>query len=177
MERLAKQTATLSVLLFLACSGMQVDSHVNPEASLSGLTTYSWLLAADSAGSGAMLTNPLMRQRIISAADRELAAKGYQRVTADPDLLVALYAVSDRMVKPMKLCGDWGLYCSFEASQPVDLDYTQGTLVLAVAEADARTVAWMGWAQDAVDRTNPGKTAELVDEAVAKILADLPPRR
>jgi hypothetical protein len=174
MVRLVKQTATLPVVLFLACSSIQVDSHVNPEASLSGLTTYSWLLAADSTGSGAMLTNPLMRQRIISAADRELAAKGYQRVTADSDLLVALHAVSDRVVSPMKLCGDWGLYCGFEASQPVDLDYTQGTLVLAVAQADERTVAWMGWAQDAIDRTSPESTAKKVDEAVVKILADLP---
>jgi hypothetical protein len=77
----------------------------------------------------------------------------------------------------MKLCGDWGLYCGFENTQAVDLDYTQGTLVLAVAVTDERSVAWMGWAQDAVDRTDPEKTAKLVDDAVTKILADLPPQK
>ena len=80
------------VLIVLVCAGsalqaqkITVDSDKN--LNFQEFKTYAWT-------AGTPVKNPLFDQRIIDAVDKQMAAKGFQKVdlSANPDLLVLYHA-------------------------------------------------------------------------------------
>jgi hypothetical protein len=172
MKTAPLSAAVIASLFVTACSSTQVDTRVTPGASFEGLRSYSWLMISDSAGAGEMPANPLMRQRLIRAVDSELAAKGYERIESDADFLVSYYAFTQQQIQ-------WDAFDAttrYLGGMPIMRnEWNQGTLVLIILDPDRNRVQWLGWADDAVDPTRPDKMAEMINNAVTKILAEFPP--
>jgi hypothetical protein len=80
---------------------MKVNSEFDPEASFDGLTTYAWVeRAADQERRSRVA--PIAVRQIETSVDRELAAKGYQKVESEPDFLIGfITAADDRMGSAM----------------------------------------------------------------------------
>jgi hypothetical protein len=163
--------ATTASLVLAACSGMHVESKIEPGASFKGLETYSWLLLADSTGMVQMATNPLMRQRLTRAVDGQMAARGYARVDEDGDFLVTFYSFTQQKIQWDQFDPTTRDLYSFPIYRN---EWQQGTLVLAAIDPNERKVLWLGWADDAVDPTRPDKAEKQLNEAVTKIMAEFP---
>ena len=169
--RSAQVTITMmAALLITACSGMQVESNLEPGASFDGLETYSWtMLAVD--GDIQMATNPLMRRRLIQAVDDQLAARGYARVDESGDFVVTFYTFSEKQVQ-------WEQFDVTTRTlyhNPIYVNsWDQGTLVISAVGPSGEKLLWVGWASDALDPSKPDKAEKQMNEAVTKIMADFP---
>jgi len=164
-------TTMMAALLVAACSGMQVESNLEPGVSFDGLGTYSWTMLGDAEGDVQLATNPLMRRRLIQAVDDQLAARGYARVDEKGDFVVTFYTFSEKQVQ-------WEQFDVTTRTlyrNPVYVNsWDQGTLVISAVEPNGEKLLWVGWASDALDPGKPDKNEKQMNEAITKIMADFP---
>ena len=193
-SQLTRGLAALTVLLAAlaaGCSSMEVNYDFDPKANFSGLKTYSWLdkpqkLTGDPRIDG----NTILEDRIHEAVDRGLAARGFRKVTADPDFLVAYHVSLDKRQSVQTLNSyygygpGWGYGYGaayrpgFWAGPPDTYvyEYEQGTLILDIVHPGNKALMWRGSAQDEVHfKSSPEKDQKQLDEAVHKMLEHFPP--
>jgi hypothetical protein len=94
----------LSFLITASVAFAKITVDWDKQASFTNYKTYAW-------GKGTPAKNPLMDQRIIDAIDKELSAKGFQKVDADknPDLIVLYHgAVGTQTELNTMNTGGWG---------------------------------------------------------------------
>jgi hypothetical protein len=174
-------TSGLAVLAGAACSTVKVDTISAPgEAErASAYRTYAWLPQPENRDAN---HHPLLEGVVRQSVDEELAAKGYQHVTAGkPDFLVGWHASRQTKVDVQSVDSyygvgwDWG----WAAGPPQNYvtEYQQGTLIIDVVDGAANKLVWRGTAEADLG-TNPRaeETAKKVDEAAEKILERFPPK-
>src|SRR5689334_8078442 len=86
--RMKRAASLLLLLALVGCVGAKVSTDYDPAASFSKYKTYAWL-------KGGEAPNPTVEQRIRTAIDGQLAAKGLTKVAASPDIHVATYVSVD----------------------------------------------------------------------------------
>jgi hypothetical protein len=195
MTMIKKTTSNFLYLLlpFLmgACVAASGVVHSNvitaPGARPAMYKTYAWLqnepvaaAAYDKGFSGDL------DKEIRQAVEEELAAKGFEKVTQNPDVLVA-YDVSVSVPlekdKPENFAEGFGYsyaymsgyrYAYANAGLPgyrsVDL-FKEGTLLLDFVDPETNTLVWRGWAEGAVSNFKAGynKVHSLVEEVLQKL--------
>jgi hypothetical protein len=183
--------AALLAALALAsgCSTIAVDADWNPKARFDGLSTWAWLPRR--AGEGEppeTVEATLLHQRIESAVEDELAARGYAQVQeGPPDFLVAYHVAFEKKLEARTLySGAYGPYYGGYPgsvwmgpmwSETIISEYQLGTLLLDVIEPTRLEVIWRGRAQGRVqDLRSPEQREARVREAVSKVLAQFPPK-
>ena len=181
--------ATPLALAFLAaCSSVTTSHDFDPEADFSKLKSYTWwseskgkpATSADEAGS------PLVLDRVRRAADEHLSAAGFTRVQSNADFLIVARTGSRERTRVTEspsrygggtsVPGSWGY--RYWDNRSVDVyQYEEGSLVLDVVDAKTNKLLWHGVARAVVpDRPKPEEITKLVNEAVAALLKDFPPR-
>ncbi|MGY0216758.1 DUF4136 domain-containing protein [Endozoicomonadaceae bacterium StTr2] len=178
----------LSILLFTilsGCASQNVDWDYDPSHTLSNLKTYAWLdtdqskLGYDSEG--------LTRQRIRTAVDRELTAKGFQRIQLDAGESPAGkvdFLINDRtevkvrqQQEVTKLYGGYGYYpwITGFGVEATTRQYEQGTLIIDVIDPQTRTLIWTGnsWSRLS-KRSTPEERIAKVNKAINLILSGFP---
>ena len=172
----------LFVLVFLAgCSSRTVNFDYDQAADFTAFTTYDWYesdqMVADEA--------PLAHQRVIAAIDRQMAANGFQKASSNPDVYVTYYA-SDREETVVDTTHYGYGYCSawhwggmgrmgVSTSTSTVRNYTTGTLVVDLWDANAEQLVWRGTASDTVS-DDPSKNAKTIDGVVVDLFKRYPPR-
>lgn len=154
-------------------------------------STYAW--APIQAGGGdPRVDNDIMRERIRTAIDTNLAAKGYRQVDAAQAKLLVSYHVGLRtgtdysatsMGGPVGggACGirgciggyGWGMY-----GAPMDVDvrainYTEGAVMLDLVDTASGKLAWRAISQKRVDEKDA--TQDGLNAIVADMVKTLPP--
>lgn len=166
---------TLLALLALAgCSTMRVSSDYDRDADFSQLGTFDWMPAPPRRPSAPRLGNSFVQRRIRGALERELTAKGYRKVSRDPDFLVAFFTAAEDRVAVHRINEYWGYRGRWVTRVQVD-HYRLGTLIVDIVEPRRRELVWRGWATDAVRGRDPEKMENKMTEAVVKILREFPP--
>jgi hypothetical protein len=164
-------------------------SVLTGSAPLAG-STYAW--APAQAGSGdPRVDNDIMRERIRTAIDTNLAAKGYRQVDAtQAKLLVSYhvglqnktdYSATSMGGGPGMACGvrgciggyGWGMY-----GAPMDVDirsinYTEGAVMLDLIDTASGKLAWRAISQKRVDQKDA--TQDGLNAIVADMVKTLPP--
>ena len=79
MKRQTLVFTLAAVLLTATLWAAKIRTDWDHDANFDDYQTYMWK-------GGNALPNPLMEQRVISAIESELSAKGIQKVEADPDM-------------------------------------------------------------------------------------------
>lgn len=156
--------------------------------------TFAWQPVAATSGSQSNpeIDNPIFRQRVETAVNTAMAAKGYQLVdhSASPDLLVAyrvgvqqksqldVQSTPGYMGGPM-MCGrfgcgggwGWGYYGAPQTSV-TQINYNEGGLMIDIMDGKTGTLEWRALFKDRVTAA----TAEQANlNAIAvKTLASLP---
>ena len=161
---------TASVLAAGACASatMSVGSHVERGLNFGQYRTYDWAPAdAVPAGSPRFEKNAFFEDHFEGAVERQLARKGFERVTSGtPDLLVHYHATLDPRL----------------GRDPIDhaqvAYYDMGTLVVDIIDARTSRLVWRGWAQEPMNDVlgDRDRLAQTVSESVTRMMEGLPRR-
>lgn len=177
LSRLARRYAAVAIaaLALAGCATMNVGSFVERGAEFSRYRTYGWGPAeALETGDPRLDNNPFFHERVRSAVDGLLAARGFERTTSGtPDLLLHYHANITQRIDVNAIDQRYG-YCD-ECRSYV---YDAGTLTLDFVDTRTNKLVWRGWAERSMEGVidNQEWMEERIDEAVRRILERLPRR-
>ena len=190
------RTVALAITMVLAafvtgCSSIETSYDYDPKANFGSLKAYQWLNEPQKLTGDARIDgNTILANRIHEAVDTALAARGFRKVTNDPDFLVAYHVSLDKRRSVQTLNSyygygpGWGYgygaayrpgYWS-GAPETYVYEYEEGTLILDIVNPGNKELIWRGSAQDEVHfKSTPEKDQTQLNEAVHKILEKFPP--
>jgi hypothetical protein len=157
--------ALLAVAAFAADVSVDYDHH----ADFSQIHTYSWI--------GVQAGNSLWQDRITSAVDSELAAKGWQKVESGGDAAVSAFGqVSERNNLETFYNGfpgwrwrGWG-----GTTTTAVVPERVGTLTVDIFQGGTKELLWRGTASNVLS-SKPEKNDKKMDEAVGNMFKRFPP--
>lgn len=163
--------ATLSGALAGGCAPLTVNSFVERGVNLAEYRTYAWGPSDRlETGDPRLDNNPFFDAAVRGAVERRLAARGLERASAAPDVLLHYHASVGQQVLILGERRDG--YC-VDCKPEV---YEAGTLVIDVVDARTNTLLWRGWAEGTIDRVIDDQKwmEETIARAVERILARYP---
>ena len=174
--------AALAILLVPALAAAQKTSYdYDKTAAFSTFKTYTLK-------EGTSVGQKLIDDRIVAAIETELAAKGFTRNDASPDVAVVYHIAFDKQKDISTFSsgygGGYGPYgwgygggwAGGTTSTQVR-DILVGTLVIDIADAKKSQVAWRGMGVKEVQtQANPEKRDKSINNAVKKIFKNYPPK-
>ena len=171
----------LVALLLVACeTGPQVRSITEPGSNLSSYHTYSFV-AQPGTNRGGNVT-PLTTF-FETAIEREMSARGYQKVDSGGDLLVNFNArVSEKAdiqstPAPMYGYGYYGYRGGMYMGPEVQtVRYKVGTANIDVVDAKRKVVVWEGIAERELTEDVMRNPQPAIDHTVAAMFAQFPGR-
>jgi hypothetical protein len=175
MKRHAVLVTCLTLLaLTLSAWGQKVNVDFDKEANFSSYKTYAWQ-------KGTPVQNPLMDQRIVDGIDKQLAAKGMQKVdaSANPDLVVLYHAAvgTETQLNTMNTGGyGWGYRWGGgmgTATTTVE-KIPVGRLSVDIGDAKTKKLLWLGTASDTLS-DKPEKNEKKINSALEKMFKKFPP--
>ncbi|MDH4038218.1 MAG: DUF4136 domain-containing protein [Candidatus Krumholzibacteria bacterium] len=171
------------LLLLTACATVQYSHDWDVTADFGRYRTYAWMPAppdstpanADAARAG----GTLIERRVRAAVDAAMLAHGFSADEDHPDVRVAYHTgLKDKMN-----ITDWGYpyagnYWGWEG-RDVDVEnYTEGTLVVDLLDADSHDLVWRGMASGEIHpRSTPQERDHAMKQIVAKMFEEYPPKR
>ena len=168
--------ATFAATACLALLGTMVFAQsvtydFDRSANFTKFRTYTWVR-------GTTLSDELNHQRVVRAIDAQLTARGFSRVEANPDVLVAYHASFDKNLQINGFSSGFGGYRfggSRSGTATVD-EIVVGTLVVDIVEAKTRTIVWRGTVTKEVDtRASAERRDKNINRAAEKLFKNYPP--
>jgi hypothetical protein len=160
-------------------SAQKVTYDFNKTANFSGFKTYAHK-------EGTKVGQQLIDERIVNAIDTALAAKGFTKVDANPDVFVVYHIAFDKEKDISTYSSGygggygaygWGWGGGMQSSTTQVRDILVGTLVIDLADAKAGQLAWRGMGVKEIDTTaKPDKRDKNITNAVNKIFKNYPPK-
>jgi uncharacterized protein DUF4136 len=168
-----RKVSLLLVLLVVGSAFAQkITTDYDHSASFSGYKTYAW-------AEGTPAKNPLMAQRIVEGIDKQLAAKGLQKVEPNdnPDLTVLYHAGvgHETELNTTSMGPGWGYRWGGGGMATTTVDKIPvGHLSVDIGDAKSKKLLWLGSASDTLS-DNPEKNTKTVDKALDKMFKKFPP--
>jgi hypothetical protein len=165
----------LAMFIFLtsASFAQNVKTDYDRTVNFDQYKTYSW--------EKVQTQDPLWVDRIKSAVDADLTAKGWTQVPSDGNIsLVAIEATKTEQTLNTFYNGfgggwRWGGFGGFGDATTTTDTYQVGTLVLDMFDTQTKKLVWRGSASDTLsDKTD--KNIKKLDKGVDKMLKHFPPR-
>lgn len=166
----------LTFLISATTYAQKVNVDYDKSANFSSYKTYSW-------GRGTPAPNPLGDQRIIAGIDAQLAAKGWQKVESDADVVVIYSAAvsSKTQINTFDTGGPWGGYrwgrwggYGGGSSTTTVQEIPVGQLIVDMADVKNKAFVWRGTASDTLS-DKPEKNQKKLAKALAKMFKNFPP--
>ena len=138
---------------------------------------------------GTKVGQPLIDDRIVAAIEQELAAKGLTKVDANPDVFVVYHTSFDKQKDISTFSSGygggygpygwgWGGGWAGGTTTTQVRDILMGTLVIDIADAKKKQLAWRGMGTKEVDmQAKPEKRDKSITNAVKKIFKNYPPNQ
>ena len=162
-------------------SAQKVTYDFNKSANFSGFKTYAHK-------DGTKVGQPLIDDRIVAAIDAAMAAKGFTKADANPDVVVIYHVAFDKEKDISTFSSGygggygpygygWGGGWGGGTTSTQVRDILIGTLVIDLADAKKNEIAWRGMGVKEVDTTaKPDKRDKSITNAVNKIFKNYPPK-
>lgn len=167
----------LIALLAVTVNAQKVKVSSDPACDFSKFKTYAW--------DQGTLANPLIKAFIVTAVDREMAAKGLRKVESDPDLLLTTLTATQSdltMTNPSWAPALNSIATGIPASSQ-SWPVTKGTLVIDMTDARTKNGVWRGIASHTLengptgDHVRDAKQVEKpINKAVQKMFKKFPPQ-
>jgi uncharacterized protein DUF4136 len=131
---------------------------------------------------GTKVGDPLIDNRIVAAIESQLAAKGFTKSDANPNVLVIYHVAFDKQKDISGYTSGGGAYgWRFGGGmQSTDLRVSEiliGTLVIDMTDAAKKEVVWRGMGVKEIDtQAKAEKRDKNINSAVAKMLKNYPPK-
>jgi hypothetical protein len=175
IARLGRYAALAALALAVTgCASMNVNAYAERGFEPSRFHTYAWAADAPAAtGDPRLDSNPFFEERVRAEADRRLAARGFEKTSLTPDLLVHYHASMTQRIDTQDLDRQYGSCESGDCRAEV---YDAGTILIDLVDARTNSLVWRGWAEGSLDGVvdNQAWMEKTIDEAVARILERLP---
>lgn len=162
-------SAMLVALAFSSALARDVKTDYDHHANFSRYRTYHWERVKTS--------NPLWQDRIRETVDRDLQAKGLQKVESGGDLaLTAVGATHNEHEYQTFYNGlpGWRWRRFGETATTTVTNYHVGTLVLDMYDSRTRDLVWRGWASDTLSN-KPEKNQDKLSKSINKMFDHFPP--
>ena len=173
MNRFAAVICLLALVSFTSCSGISVETDFDPETDFSIYRTYKWVDHIKDSQKG-MMKDPLIKKHVISAANRELAEKGFVPAgNSRPDLLIAFHIGSKKKIDVDHYYYNYGRRGHWREHDVRVRKYREGTLIIDIVDGKNKELVWRGWAKGVLHGREDA--ADYVEEAAARILRRFPP--
>jgi len=183
--------AAVLVAVAAAAQKIKIETHRDEQTNFSALKTYSWLpsppspkLVAPDAKGDPTLTQEVIGPHIITAVDRELAARGLTKIeTGEPDVKVVYYANlavnmdAAQLGSYYQYTTGWGTLVGTYATTSTEV-YERGSIVVDVVSPASNKAIWRGSAVARINRENNlDKRVARVNEAVANMFEKFPVKK
>lgn len=176
MKRIIK-FSTL-VFLFSACASLSVSYDYDKNADFNKYKTYAFDEQVDQ-----LKVNQLDKNRVISAIENEMSARGYTKSDA-PDMLVGIHTRVEQEESATATTTGAGMYGGpwrygfgggFTTTN-VDINkYDVGTLFINVIDGGSKEIVWQGrGTKTLAENVSPEKKEERINAAVAAIFKKYP---
>jgi hypothetical protein len=170
--------AGLVAVTVAGCAPLRVNALQWPGADFGRYRTFTWGSEDRlSTGDPRLDNNEIFRARVQRAVERELQPRGWERATgAAADVVLHVHAHIDQQIEANTIDRDRRDLTACEHGGCGPRVYEAGTLLLDFVDARTQRVAWRGWAEGSLDAVidDQARLEQMIDEAVAKILARLP---
>ena len=162
----------VAALALEGCAARSVHSYLERDADLGRYQRYSWGPAAATAtGDPRLDDNEIVQERIQSAIEKQLAARGFEKAASGaPEFLVHFHVSVEQRIdltdsEPTMPCPECKPFI-----------YDAGTLVVDLIDAGSKRVVWRGWSEGNVAGLidNQRRLDEQIDETVGLIFDRLP---
>lgn len=180
MKQLLATMGGLVVLAGCAAVGPEIRTDYDATTDFSRFATFAFMEQGE-----ARSYETLGDRRVKAAATRELEARGYRKVDADPDLLVN-FALATEEIQEVRTVPSAGMpywhgwrgpyyypWPAYTYETWVD-QYERGTLYIDLVDAGQRQLVWEGRAVGRVTRATREDPAGALDNAVTEIFAHYP---
>jgi hypothetical protein len=166
-----------------------------PALAMAQKTSYDYDKAANFAGyksyafkEGTKAGQPLIDDRIVAALEAELAAKGLTKSDTNPDVFVVYHVAVDKQkdisTYSSGYAGGYGPYgwgygggWAGGTTHTNVKDILMGTLVVDIADAGTRKLAWRGMGVKEVNvQASPEKRDKSITGAMKKMFKNYPPK-
>ncbi|MBS7333964.1 DUF4136 domain-containing protein [Faecalibacter bovis] len=166
MKNISLFVALFSFILLASCNAVNVATDYDRTANFNTYKTYSY----HQKGIDKLSINDLDKNRIISSIDKEMATKGFTKVTSGADLVVNILASSTQEVRvdnDIYGYGYWGGYPSVS-------DYTAGKIIIDIIDDKKNILVWQGVGSD-LNISNISAKNDKIPQAINEILSKFPP--
>jgi hypothetical protein len=125
--------------------------------------------------------NSLWQDRIQSAVDKDLQAKGWQRVQSGGDAVVSAFGrTSEQQTLQTYYDGfpgwGWRGWGGMGTATTTAVPQKIGNLTVDIFDGQTKQLIWRGQAAQAISGNNPEKNEHKMDEAVDKMFDHFPPK-
>lgn len=167
MKNISLILALLTFVFITSCNAVNVATDYDRSANFTSYKTYSF----HKKGLEKLSINDLDKNRIISSIDREMATKGFTKVSANADLVVNVLASSTQEVRVDNNMYGYGYWVGY----PSVSDYTAGKIIIDIIDDKRNILIWQGVGSD-LNLTNVSAKNEKIPQAINEILAKFPPQ-
>jgi hypothetical protein len=182
-NRLTRTLGLAVILLPLGCGGgVDVNTDYDPGADFASFSTYTWAVRTNTGDDDPRVYNRVTAQRVKTAVDRALRAKGYTEEGTDGDFLVAWHGAIEGQMSYQTITSHygygWGWYGDVGMSRTYVNEWDEGTVLVDIVDANSRELVWRGTATGTVQqRSSPQQAQADLDAAAKQLLSDFPPGR
>lgn len=175
---MTRVTVFVAALLVSGCATMNVGSYANRYADFTGYDTYDWGTPdALPTGDPRLDSNRVFEDYFEGAVEKGLAAKGFQKpVEGTPDLRLHYHT---SVVQRIDVASVERTYqqCNTGDCRTEVTDYDEVTILLDAIDTRTEKLIWRGWARTNLNgiADDQDRLEQMVDKAVAKMLAGFPP--
>ena len=166
MKNITLILALFSFVLITSCNAVNVTTDYDRSANFTSYKTYSF----HEKGLQKLSINDLDKNRIISSIDKEMATKGFTKVSANADLVVNVLTSSSQEIRvdnDMYRYGYWGGYQNVS-------DYTAGKIIIDIIDDKRNILVWQGVGSD-LNLSNISAKNEKIPQAINEVLSKFPP--
>lgn len=175
--KIIKFLPVLLLVLLTSCSSVKVYDDYDKNVDFTQFKTYAF----QKSGIDKVEISDLDKKRILRAIDEQMTLKGFTK-SETPDLLVNIFTKEREQVEVSQFNAGWGYGWGWGwnpymwGGNTSVSSYVEGTLFIDLIDAKKRELVWQGQGVGALTQ-NREKKEELINEFVAKILAQYPPEK
>ncbi len=183
MNNAKKLVAGLAIVILLAvltgCSTISVNYDYDNNTDWAKFKTYNWIEGAERLvdPTSPIPNTKLLEQRVHNSVEFEMGQRGIT-LGDDPDLLVVYHIGTQEKVQVT----DWGYnysdyYWGYGGRQIDVQQFTEGSLVLDLVDAETQKLVWRGTGTGVVDKSQktPEQKQDRANEIINKIMESFPP--
>lgn len=181
-----KKLAFLLIILIIAasCSSIKVSSDFDKTAQFASYKTYGYTQEAKD-----LAVNDLNKNRLFSAIDAELAAKGFTKSESNPDVWIDIQIKGEQ--KQTATATSSGGYAGYGygygyrygygggfSTTTINYDtYVDGTLFVDMIDASKKQLVWQGRGTKTLEPdASQKRREENINYAVKQIFTQYPPK-